>query len=202
MAALLTYEEVEAARARILAVSERQFATLGAEQTSWRTIASELGWSPSSLYRYFKNKSELLAATRAAAQDRFSGRIETAYASTDDLWDRSRAIGQAYVDFAFAEPHAYRLIYSAVQPDADKTEALRIAEARSRRTLTTYIEDMADAGLLEGDPVLLGHVYWAGIHGLILLHMAGKLDKDLTLAALRHELARLLTRGARPGCAG
>ena len=96
-------------RARIRAVAEEQFATRGLAATSLRSIAAELGWTAASLYRYFRNKSELLALTRAAAHDRFSDRVEAAYASTTDLWDRSRAVGQAYVDFAFDEPHAYQL---------------------------------------------------------------------------------------------
>lgn len=196
MAALLSNEEVELVRARIRQVAEEQFATRGLERTSLRSIAAELNWTAASLYRYFRNKDELLDATKAAAHDRFSDRIEAAYASTSDLWDRSRAIGQAYVDFAFEQPHAYELMFAFSTPGKGKTEALEAAERRSERTLTAYVEDMVNAGLLQGDPTMLGHVYWAAIHGLIQLRMAGKLNEDLSFTSLRHEVTRLLTRGA------
>lgn len=196
MAALLTDEEVEKVRARICAVAERQFATVGLEQASLRSIAAELGWTAPSLYRYFGSKNELLASTRASAHNRFADGIERAYASTADLWDRSRAVGQAYVDFAFGEPHAYQLMFALSQPEELKTDELRAAERRSQTTLTAYVEDMVEAGLLEGDPNLIGHAYWAGLHGLVVLNMAGKLDKGLNFQELRHELTRLLTRGA------
>ncbi|CAM8672519.1 AcrR Transcriptional regulator [Sphingobium cupriresistens] len=198
MAVLLTEDQVLECRARIRAVAEEQFATRGLAATSLRSIAAELGWTAASLYRYFRNKNELLAVTRAAAHDRFSDRVEAAYASTTDLWDRSRAVGQAYVDFAFAEPHAYQLMFAFSQPEAEKTEALRVAERRSRRTLTAYVDDMIAAGLVQGDPVVLGHAYWAGIHGLIVLQMAGKLDPAMPFDTIRHEIMRLVTRGAQP----
>ncbi len=37
-----------------------------------RQLAAELGCSPMTPYRYFKDKDEILAAVRAAAFDRFS----------------------------------------------------------------------------------------------------------------------------------
>jgi AcrR family transcriptional regulator len=204
MALPLTDTQVRDCRDRIRAVAEAQFARRGLAATSLRSIAAELGWAPASLYRYFRNKDELLAATRAAALNRFSDRIEAAYAQPGDLWERSRALGDAYVDFAFEQPAAYQLIFALEQADGDKTPALRAAEERSHRTLTGYIEDMVAAGLLEGDPELLGHVYWSAIHGLIVLQMAGKLKPSLPFDTIRHEITRLLTRGAsnRLGRAG
>jgi hypothetical protein len=89
-------------------------------------------------------------------------------------------------------------MFAFSQPEAEKTEELRAAECRSRRTLTAYIEDMIAAGLLQGDPSVLGHVYWAGIHGLVVLQMAGKLDPDMPFELIRHEIMRLVTRGAQP----
>ncbi|WP_162986973.1 TetR/AcrR family transcriptional regulator [Sphingomonas paeninsulae] len=198
MALLLTETQVQDVRDRIRTVAERQFAARGLVATSLRSIAAELGWAPASLYRYFRNKDELVATTRAAAHDRFSQRIETAYAQPGNLWDRSRALGEAYVDFAFEEPAAYQLIFALEQADGCKPAELRAAEERSRRTLTGYLEDMVAAGLLEGDPALLGHVYWSAIHGLIVLQMAGKLKPSLPFDTIRHEITRLLTRGALP----
>lgn len=196
MALLLTETQVRDCRDRIRVVAEGQFARRGLAATSLRSIAAELGWAPASLYRYFRNREDLLTATRAAAHDRFSDRIEAAYGQPGDLWMRSRALGDAYVDFAFEEPSAYQLIFALEQADSDKTAALRAAEERARRTMTDYIGDMVAAGLLAGDPELLGHVYWSAIHGLIVLQMAGKLKTALPFDTIRHEITRLLTRGA------
>ena len=55
---------------------------------------------------------------------------------------------------------------------------------------------MVEAGLLEGDPATLAHVYWASLHGLIVLQMAGKLGQAPPFETVRHAAARLITRGA------
>ncbi|GGC52645.1 TetR/AcrR family transcriptional regulator [Chelatococcus reniformis] len=198
MPPLLTDDQVRDARGRICAIAERQFAERGFPKTSLRSIAGELGWSAASLYRYFRDKEALLAATRAAALERFSERIERAYAEPGDLWERSRALGQAYVDFAFAEPAAYKLMFALDQPSDAAFPDLARAETRSRRTLTSYVEDMVGAGLLEGEPEILSRVYWAALHGLIVLEMAGKLKGSPPFDLLRREAVRLITRGARP----
>jgi AcrR family transcriptional regulator len=198
MPPLLTDDQVQDVRERIRLVAERQFAAQGGAKTSMRGIARELGWTAASLYRYFRNKDELLAATRTAALDRFSDGFEQARAKACDVWERSRAIGQAYVDFAFKEPAAYQLIFAFEQPDDERFPDLARANARSRRTMTDYVKDMVAAGVLEGDPELLGHVYWSALHGLVVLRMAGKLHNSPPFETIRHEIVRLITRGARP----
>lgn len=199
MAAPLSDDQVNDVRARICAIAERQFAQAGPDGATMRGIAAEMGWTAASLYRYFANREALLAATRAAALDRFSDRIEAAYAASADLWDRSRAIGQAYVDFARDEPHAYRLIFTFSPGEGPLPPELHAAQERSNRTVTGYVRDMVAAGLLEGDPETLGRAYWAALHGLIVLRMAGRIDDGEQFDTLRHTMMRLITRGARPG---
>ena len=198
MAVLLTDEQVHDVRERIREVAEHQIAAHGIAALSLRSIATELGWTAASLYRYFASKADLLDALRVAAHNRFSDRIEAAHDSTDDLWERSRAIGDAYIDFAMSEPAAYQVMFAYGQEEGEKSEELRAAERRSHLTLITYVREMADAGLLEGDPDMIAHAYWATIHGLIVLRMAGKLDTSPGFDALRHAAMRLITRGARP----
>jgi hypothetical protein len=97
-----------------------------------------------------------------------------------------------------SEPAAYQVMFAYEQDEGEKSEELRAAELRSHLTLTTYVREMAEAGLLEGEPEMIAHAYWATIHGLIVLRMAGKLDASPGFDALRHAAMRLITRGARP----
>lgn len=201
MAAPLTEAQLIEARDRIRAVTERHIVTHGPEGISLRAIAADLGWTAASLYRYYASKAELIDAVRTAAYRRFSERIEAGYASSADLWQSSRAIGDAYIAFAMAEPAAYQLIFAYVQDDAEKSAELRQEEARSKRTMTAYVGEMVEAGLLEGDPQLIAHAYWASLHGLIVLSMAGKLNTSPPFDQLRHAMMRMITRGARPAVA-
>lgn len=198
MAVLLTKEQVADVRQKIREVAERHIARDGPHGASMRAIATEMGWTAASLYRYYASKAALLDATRAAAYERFSDCIEAAGQSGGDMWDKSRAIGDAYADFAFREPAAYQLIFAFEQDEADKSAELRAAQARAGNLMTRYVREMVEAGLLEGDADHIAHAYWAVLHGLVVLQMAGKLDPALPFDTLRHSAARLITRGARP----
>lgn len=198
MPSALTPDDFQQARERIRAVAERQFADRGFDDTSMRSIATGLGWSATALYRYFDSKDDLLAYVRTSALDRLSAVLEAAQQGPGDVWERSRAIGRAYTAFAFGEPAAYRLMFAFEQPHELRYPDLARAHARSRRAMVAYVEDLVNAGELEGDPALLGHVYWASLHGAVVLQMAGKLDGDIDYERIRREAVRLITRGALP----
>ena len=125
MALPLTDEQLSETRERIRRVAERLIARDGPDGVSLRTVASELGWTAASLYRYFPGKAGLIDSVRTAAYARFSERMETALASSADLWQRSRAIGDAYIAFAADEPAAYQLIFAYGQDNADKSDELK-----------------------------------------------------------------------------
>jgi AcrR family transcriptional regulator len=184
-------------------VAERLFGRLGVENVGIRQIAQELGCSPMTPYRYFRDKDEILAATRAAAFDRFAAALEAATATAADPAAQSSAAGEAYIRFALGEPNAYRLMFDLAQPGEEDYPELARAGARARRTMTIYVEALVAAGLLEGDPVLLGHVFWAAVHGVVSLQLAGKLEAGPDFQTIRREMLRLLIRGATPaGAAG
>jgi AcrR family transcriptional regulator len=199
MAVLLTEAQLFDVRDRIRSIAERQIVSHGVNAVSLRSIASEMGWTAASLYRYFTSKAELLDSVRAVANDRFSSAIEAAYNSSSDLWQRSRAIGDASVNFAETEPAAYQLIFAYEQEDAHKSAQLKTAEYRSKKTLTTYVRDMVCEGLLEGDPELIAHAWWAAMHGLVVLRMSGKLDDSPSFDVLRDAAVRMVMRGVRAG---
>src|ERR1700722_10488902 len=148
MPAPLTEDQIAEVRERIVVVAERQAVERGLERVSMHSIAQALGWSATALYRYFENKEAILAAARTAALDRLSDRLETAMRGPGDIWARSRAVGNAYVDFAFKYPDAYRLVFALSQPDSEVYPELKAALTRSRRNMTRYVEQMVEEGKL------------------------------------------------------
>jgi hypothetical protein len=56
--------------------------------------------------------------------------------------------------------------------------------------------------VLAGEPEVLGQLFWAASHGLVLLHLAGKLSAKIGFRPLYDEMMRLLVRGARPAADG
>jgi AcrR family transcriptional regulator len=199
----LSAAEVDAFRARLCAVAQERFAKQGADGVSMRQLADALGCSPMTPYRYFRNKDEILAAVRAAAFDRFSAALEDAARKAEgDLRAAGQATGEAYVRFALGDPDAYRLMFDLSQPHPDRYPELARASARARRVMSAALARLVKAGIFAGDPELLGHVFWATLHGLVVLHLAGKLPAKPDFQTIQREAMRLLVLGARSGAAG
>lgn len=196
----LSDERIAETREKIVRVAEHQAVTLGLEHVSMHSIARALGWSATALYRYFANKEAILAAARTVALDKLSTALEQAINGPGDVWEVSRAVGDAYVAFAFENPDAYRLIFSLAQPDPEDYPDFARALERARGNMTLYVERMVAVGGLETDPGVLGHLFWGGLHGLISLEMTGKLRDDSPgFETLRREMMRSLVRGVSKG---
>jgi AcrR family transcriptional regulator len=195
MARNLSERELKAFRDRLCVVAERLFAERGPHAVTVRELARELGVSAMTPYRYFADKDEMLAAVRAAAFDRFAGALERAAAKGGAV-ARANAVGRAYLDFAFTEPDAYKLMFDVNQPPVGRFPDLDRAGARARRTMSDYVKDLVAEGYLAGDPETLGKIFWAMVHGLVMLHLTGRLDPKPDFADLYRTAMRLLQRGA------
>ncbi|HET9924801.1 MAG TPA: TetR/AcrR family transcriptional regulator [Methylomirabilota bacterium] len=196
----LSATEVDAFRARLCAVAQRLFAKRGVDGVSMRQLADALGCSPMTPYRYFRNKEEILAAVRTAAFDRFASALEGVLGEArGDLRAQGHATGEAYIRFALSEPEAYRLMFDLSQPHPDRYPELVRATTRARQMMSASLEQLVKAGIFVGDPQLLGHVFWATMHGLVVLHLAGKLPAKPDFRTIQQEAMRLLVAGARSG---
>jgi len=193
----LSAEQVTEFRTRLCAVAQHRFATQGRDAVSMRQLADALGCSPMTPYRYFRNEDEILAAVRAAAFDRFAAALERAAAGAGDPAVAGQAVGQAYVRFALEDPDGYRLMFDVSQPHPDRYPELMRASGRARATMTASIEALVAAGVFHGTPELLGLAFWSAMHGLVMLHLAGKLPGEPSFETIRGEIMRLLVTGAR-----
>ena len=192
----LSRVEIKAFRERLCAVAERLFAERGAVAVTMRELARELDVSAMTPYRYFQDKDEILAAVRAAAFDRFATALERAASVKGNALVRANAVGRAYLDFAFNERNAYKLMFDVNQPDSDRFPDLVRAGRRARQTMAGYTRQLVAEGYFTGDPETLGKIFWAMVHGLVTLHLMGKLDPKPDFTTLHQTAMRLLARGA------
>ena len=102
----LSRAQVEAFRARLCAVAQERFARQGVEGVSMRQLADELGCSPMTPYRYFRNKEEII---RALFGQQFA-RWDELYALPDDRLPRLDDL-QQLVRATFVTGWDYRFIY-------------------------------------------------------------------------------------------
>ena len=211
----LSPDDIQQFREAMRAIAENAFATRGAQGVTMRELAKELGCSAMTPYRYFRDKEEILAMVRAAAFTRFAARLEAA-AKNAPATDHS-AVSEAYVAFALDEPHAYRLMFDQT-PQQGAYPELAAASQRAWRLLGAHFERLVTAGILEGDPQLIGYAYWASLHGFTMLALANQLPlpeaqqaaaanaadaaanapPTPTREAVFAQIRRMLWRGAQP----
>ena len=196
MPRILTDEAVGEFRERLIDAAERLFAQHGLDAVTLRQLAAEVGVSPMTPYRYFADKDAILAAVRARAFNRHAKALEAAYDSASgDLAAGAAAVGEAYVDFAFEHPEAYKLMFDVSQPSEGDYPELIAAGDRSRRTMTRHREAMVAAGQFDGDPALVGHMFWSALHGAIMLSFSGVLSEGYDARRIIAALTATLSRG-------
>src|ERR1700743_541797 len=116
----LSTAEVADFRERLCDAAAKIFMEKGEQGFTLRELASALGVSPMTPYRYFHDKDEILAAVRARAFQQFAQTLEGAYAKGTDVISRANAAGEAYLHFALENPGTYKLMFDMNQPESGK----------------------------------------------------------------------------------
>jgi len=198
MPRVLTESDVADFRERLCAAAERLFAERGPDAVTMRQLAAELGVSPMTPYRYFQDKDDILAAVRTNGFNRFAQTLEQARDQASGARSKGAAVGDAYIRFAYENPHTYKLMFDLNQPlDADYPDLVE-AGRRARETLSAWVKDLIAAGEMEGDPEEIGLMFWAATHGVIVLELAGKLPPGAA-EVLHDRLGSTLAKGLKPG---
>ena len=198
MPRVLSETDVADFRERLCEAAERLFAERGPDAVTMRQLAAELGVSPMTPYRYFEDKDDILAAVRASAFNRFADALEAARDGTVGARARGHAVGEAYVTFALEHPHAYKLMFDLNQPHVEKYPELVTAGKRARATLTGYVDDALTEGVLSGDAEQIGLMFWASVHGAVVLELSGMLPPG-GARELHRKLDATLAKGLRAG---
>jgi AcrR family transcriptional regulator len=191
----LSETDISAFRERICRAASHLFATEGYDAVTLRGIAAEVGCSPMTPYRYFSGKDEIFALVRAAAFRRFAEHQEAAVEGIESPERKLWALGAAYADFALHDPEAYRLMFELHQDSASDHPELLSEGMRSWLPMRNAVAEAVDAKLLVGDPDTLAHLFWAAVHGLVSLELAGKLNLGRDLASLLGPMQQALFLG-------
>lgn len=163
--------EGHARRAEILAAAERIFVEHGYEGATIRKIADEVGLSSTALYMHFAEKGEILhEICRQAFRTLMEANSEI-LAGPADPEARLRRMLRAYINFGFANPNAYRLVYMTrpVELRHGAQSAARELGQELFRSFEAVVEEAAATGRLRGDAATTAQALWAGAHGVVSL---------------------------------
>jgi len=193
----LTASDHATFRSAIREAATRRFVKHGESGVTMRGVAEELGCSAMTPYRYVRDRDEIFDMVRADAIGSFADAQRRAAATTRDPVRRLRALGHAYIDFAVAHPDRYRVMFQLAHRRRESREIAALDLSGWKPMRDTVGEAIA-AGQLGGDPDELAHVFWAAMHGLVTLHLAGKLRLGRRLDTLVDPTLDFLVASARP----
>ena len=135
----------------ILAVAREHLGRHGAAALSLRAVARDMGMASSALYRYIKDRDDLLTLLIVSAYTSLAETVEKAHGrvSADDLDGRWRAVGHGLRAWAKRHPHEFALVYGSPVPDyeapADRTNE---PGTRVQALLVRLLADAGGAGRL------------------------------------------------------
>ena len=145
---------------------------VGMEHLSLRSVAHEVGVSPSAAYHHFVDKDALIAAValEGVAQLNFSlATAMTRYPRGEaaSAQKRASAAGLAYITFAVEHPNLFRIAFSGHCP--------RPPEREKNPLIVELFDDLVATGALPAD-LREGseEVMWAAVHGMATLVLEGK----------------------------
>ncbi|WGM31206.1 TetR/AcrR family transcriptional regulator [Brevundimonas sp. NIBR11] len=163
--------EGHARRAEILAAAERIFVEVGYEGATIRRIADEVGLSSTALYMHFSEKSEILHEICRLAFARLQAANAAVIAEGGSPAVVLRRLMEAYVDFGFENPNAYRLTYLTrpVEARDGAQSAAQMLGGDLFRAFEAIVEQAGTEGHLRGDARATAQALWAGSHGIVSL---------------------------------
>jgi len=166
-------------RQEILDATSELFVKEGYEQVSMRRIAERIEYSPTTIYLYFKDKSELLEQVCHEAFSRLSLLLKRILEQPGDPVEHLKKGLIAYVHFGVENPHQYRAAFMMPKPeDFDKLKYNKPDSPGMQAFdfLRRSVQSCKASGKLRvGDAELASQVLWCGVHGvtsLLITHEA------------------------------
>ena len=122
-----------ALREEIMNAAAELFAAEGYDSVSMRKIAQRIGYTPMSIYLYFKDKADLLDCVCEQAFAELYHRHERVDAEITDPAERLKAGMQTFIDFALQNPSYYRAIFIRRGEAMPRRDRIRVRTTTLKR---------------------------------------------------------------------
>ena len=165
-------------RDKILDAARELFISEGYEGVSMRKVAEKIEYSPTAIYVYFADKNELFHELCHQVYARLAEVFQSSVMLSDPI-ERLKQIGAIYVDFGARYPNHYKFMFMTPHPELapyEEDEGIRgNPEEDAYAFLKWAVQKAIDAGCFREelkDAEIISQTLWAGVHGVISLHIA------------------------------
>jgi AcrR family transcriptional regulator len=162
--------EKEEMRELILHAAKNIFLEKGYAETSIRNIAEKIEYSPGTIYLYFKEKDSIFHALHQEGFRKLIGMM-LPLQYVEDPFERLKAMGRIYMDFAKQNKDFYDLMFIMQAPmNMEKDECWEEGD-KALDHLKQVLRDCQAVGRFEGRDVdYLSFTIWSAMHGMCALY--------------------------------
>lgn len=191
----------ESAHGVIRAAAYQLLQDEGARAITMRKLATRIGISAMTAYRYYADKDALLLDLKGLIGEGFAQVLRAAAEQETEPLERLRAAGFAYLDFALDHEQDYRLLFDiyieAAPALADKPHFAKASWFFLIALLESCAPEAAEKELSD-----TAHFIWSTVHGLAMLHLSGRmpLQRPVRQSAAFHIDALVAPLREKAGC--
>lgn len=172
----------QAARERLIVDTARSIAEAeGWDAVTTRRLSAEIEYSQPVLYKHFAGKDQIAEAVAIEGFGELAAALQASRADAGNSDDSLSRMAQTYLDFAAANPVVYELMFvrrSTLRLATDDVPApLAAAFAELRGGISGVVSDR--------DVDTLTEVFWAALHGLVVLARSERLRPDYAADRVR-----------------
>jgi AcrR family transcriptional regulator len=159
----------------ILQAAKEVFAERGYQNTSIRTIADRIEYSPGTIYLYFKDKDAILHELQKAGFQVLKSKFMVLL-TVEDPFERLKAMGKVYLGFAKEYPDYYDLMFIINAPMNALEEHECWLEGQSAFDLLIQVVQQCQqqGRFREYDAQDMAYVIWSSVHGMAALTIRGR----------------------------
>jgi len=179
----------------ILQAAKELFTEQGYDATSIRNIAEKIEYSPATIYLYYKDKNEIVHALH---QDGFKLLVShfQVLNGVSHPYERLKAMGRAYIQFALQNPAIYKLIFMMEEPLQHVANCFEEWDEGDRAfdILLQTVQECQKHDYFHGlEATRLSFVIWSTMHGLCTLRITGHLGHVAAARAGNLDLDQVMT---------
>ncbi len=163
-------------REKILQSAHHLFLDKGFEDISIRNIAEAIEYSPATIYLYFKDKNEIFFALHGEAFKIFNSYLGEVMLIKDPM-DRLIKLGEKYIEFTFAHPRYYNIMFIMEAPmNCDENSEDWQEGAKAHCFLEGVVEECKKNGHFKNlNTKILSFTIWSYMHGMCSLALRNRM---------------------------
>jgi AcrR family transcriptional regulator len=194
--------EKENLRQEILDAARELFVAEGYANVSMRKVAEMIEYSPTTIYLYFRDKTDLLREVCEEAFRKLSDEIVKSQKTGKNELEVLRKGLLAYIDFGLKYPHHYEVVFITPKLTDLDSEDYTYENSMGKRAfdlLDRSVADCMSAGAIrQGNVALVAQTLWAGIHGVTSLLITHRGFPFVDRRVLIDSVVDTLIAGLRP----